>query len=125
MPTLTNIEGKVIVFKPSAIDAITDHDEAGRSVTCVYGIFRSPLRIREPVQDLMQRLGIEDSFALLTRPNGSRTWINASSVSSLREPAAGEYPGARTVISLGSMEQSVAETLAEAIAALNARDAQL
>jgi hypothetical protein len=122
MATLTTLGGATIVFDPSAVDAIADHnDTTGETATCIYGLNVSPIMTAESVQAFMQRLNMAPSFAQLTRPDGRPVWIRGSLVSMLRAAHAGEYaPTVQTVIVVGSLTQCVGETPLQAIAALNA-----
>lgn len=127
MATLTTIDNIQITFPVKAVSAIADHDAAtGEAVTCIYGITKSMLRIRETVADFMHRLGLGPQFAQLTRPNGSPVWIRGGAVSSIRAPLPGEYvAGVSCVIFADSLVQGVSETPDVAIAALNARGGEL
>jgi hypothetical protein len=127
MADLTTVDGYQISFDPRVISVVTDHDaNTGAAVTSVYGITNGILHISESVTSFLKRLGIERSFATLTRPNSSAVWINGASVSSLRSPLPGEFvAGVNTVLSVGSFTQGIEELPAAAKAALNACGANL
>ena len=111
MPELTTIDGTQITFNPDSVAVIVDHNENGQVVTCVYGITKGELHIGETVDTFLTRLGITQAFAKLTRPNGTRVWINGKAVSSLRAPLKDEYAdGVKTVITTDALTQGVKET---------------
>ena len=92
MATLSTLGGATIVFDPSAVDAIADHNKStGEAATCIYGLSVSPIMTAESVQAFMQQLNLAPSFAQLTRPDGRPVWIRGSLVSMLRAAHAGEY----------------------------------
>jgi hypothetical protein len=127
MATLETVDGIQITFNPDSVVAVADHDAVtGAIVTCVYGVTKAELRIAEPVDAFLARLGIAAKFAKLTRPNGSPIWINGNSVSSLRAPLPGEYvDGVATVITTGSLTQGVKESPDDTRIQLNAHGGKL
>ena len=127
MATLRTLEGLDISFDPDSVVAIADHDaDTGKAVTCVFGVTRGELRIGEPVDDFLGRLGIAARLARLTRPNGTSVWIDGKSVSSIRAPLPGEYTTrVKTVIATGPLVQGVAETPEDTRTKLNAHGGKL
>lgn len=127
MAVLTTVEGAQMSFKPDALAAVVDHDAiTGAAVTCVYGIANSAVRISEPVDSFLGRLGIVDKFARLTRANGAPIWVNGAAVTALRAPLPDEYAATvNAVISVGSLTQGVTESLAAASSAINAHGGSL
>lgn len=127
MATLRTLDGRDILFDADSVVAMADHDaDTGKAVTCVYGVTRGELRIGEPVDGFLGRLGIAAKFARLTRPNGTSVWIDGKSVSSIRAPLPGEY-GARVkaVIATEPLTQAVEETPEDARTRLNAHGGKL
>ena len=110
---LVTTDGRRIGFDPAAIVAIADHDpDTGTAVTCIYGL--SPpwgfIRISEPVDAFLARLGIAGWFVELIRPDGSPVWINAAAVFLLRKPLPGEYRAdAKSVVFAGWLRQAVTQ----------------
>ena len=131
MATLTNLDGVEITFNPSAVVAISDHDDTtGDAHTWVFGISGGRTLIAESVDAFMQRLKIANDFAKLTRPDGWPVWIRGSAVSTVlaAEPSDAGLPTVKpikSIVKVGSLRQAVAEIPADAIAALNAHGANL
>ena len=115
MATLTTVAGIQITFAPKTVSAMADHDaNTGFAVTCVYGVTKEVLQIRESVQEFLKRVRIT------TRPNGFTIWINGSAVSSIRAPLPNEYvAGVNTVVFTDNLTQGVKESLADVAAAIN------
>jgi len=68
MATLTTVAGIQITFAPKTVSAMADHDaNTGFAVTCVYGVTKEVLQIRESVQEFLKRVRITKDFAQLTR----------------------------------------------------------
>ncbi|MBV8800759.1 MAG: lytic transglycosylase domain-containing protein [Alphaproteobacteria bacterium] len=66
------------------------------------------------------------STVKLTRPNGKPVWIDGSKVASIRRALPGEYArNVKTVITVGSRQQGVRETVAMAKASLRAHGASV
>ena len=66
MPTLTTTGGTQVTFVAAAVSALVDHDAStGKSVTCIYGVTNTVLRISESVQAFMTRLKFTRKFAQL------------------------------------------------------------
>ena len=122
MAELTTVDGHHIVFDPSGISAVADRDPTtGSVVTCVHGITADMVKVRETVVGFLGRLTIAGKFAKLTRPDHSPVWINAAAVRLLRAPLPGQYPAdVKSVVSVDSFTQAVAEDVATARAAINA-----
>ena len=77
MAMLTTLDGLQVTFAPKAVSGLADHDAStGLAVTCVYGITKGVLQIREDVQEFMTRVRITKDFAQLTSPNNCPVWIN-------------------------------------------------
>jgi hypothetical protein len=127
MAELTNNQGMQFLFDPKAVSAIADRDaDTGEAVTVVYGLTAGPLRMAEPVDAFLNRVGLTPVFAKLTRPNGSAVWISCKGIKVARPPLADEYaPAVRSVLALGTLLQGVAETLAEVRQAVNAHGGSL
>lgn len=126
MPELTTIDGTTITFNSDAVAVVTDHDERGQPVTCVYGITKAELQMRESVPDFLGRLGISQAFAKLTRPNGTPVWINGKAVSSIRSPLLDEYAQeVMSVITTAALTQGVEETPDEVKAQIDAHGGKL
>jgi putative ABC transport system substrate-binding protein len=71
MAILTTVDGIQITFAAKTVSMLADHDaNTGLAVTCVYGVTKEALQIRESVQEFLTRLRITNNFAQLTRPNG-------------------------------------------------------
>lgn len=127
MPTLTTVDGFQITFAAKAVSALTDHDAlTGEAVTCVYGVAKGVLRIKETVPAFLARLKVAKNFATLTRANGSPVWINGADVSSVRAPLPGEYvAGVKAVVATDGLTQGVKESPDAAVALLNQHGGQL
>ena len=127
MPTLTTTGGTQVTFVAAAVSALVDHDAStGESVTCIYGVTNTVLRISEFVQAFMTRLKFTRKFAQLTRPNGSPVWMNGAAVSSIRAPLPNEYvAGVNTVVFAGGLTQGVQETPADVTASINSHGGDL
>jgi hypothetical protein len=121
MAMLTTVHGLQVTFAAKAISGLADHDEStGLAVTCVYGITKGVLQIREDVQEFMTRVRITKGFAQLTRPNNCPVWINGSAVSSIRVPLPNEYvAGVNTVIVTDDFTQGVKEMPTDVTAQIN------
>jgi|SRR5476649_231128 len=121
MAQLVTATGLKILFDPSDVVAVSDHDDAAdEMLTCVYGINSGPLKISETVDDFLGRLDLTSTFAKLTRPNLTPIWLRASAVTSIRPTLAGEYnSNARSVVSVGTFTQAVCEDLESAAAAID------
>ena len=121
MATLTTVGDIQITFVPKAVSALADHDAStGLVVTCVYGVAKETLQIRESVEEFMKRLRITKNFVQLTRPNGWPVWINGSAVSSIRGPLPSEYvAGVNTVVFADDLTQGVKELPGDVMAAIN------
>jgi hypothetical protein len=117
MPELTTIDGITITFNSVAVAVIAD--DTG---TCVYGITSGELRIAEPIDVFLNRLGILQAFAKLTRPDGAAVWIRGTAVLSIDAPFEGEYiEGVKTVITTVAVTQGVAEPPDEVQTLIDAR----
>jgi hypothetical protein len=126
MADLTTVDGKHVSFVPDAVTAVTDQDEHGTPVTCVFGITPAPLEIGEAVAGFLARIGVTANFARLTRPNGSAIWVCGPAVSSLSASLPGDDPdGARAVIVVGGRRQAVEEDAASVKAAVDAHGGKL
>jgi len=122
MADLTTVDGYHMVFDPSNVLEVSDHDPvSGEAVTCVYGVTASYVRIAESVAAFLARIGVAAGFAKPTRPSGFPVWLNAKAVGLIRAPAPGEYVGGvQAVIGVGGLTLGVRETVAAATAAINA-----
>lgn len=64
MPVLTTVDGLQVTFVAKAVSGLADHDAStGLAVTCVYGITKAVLQIREDVREFMTRVRITKNFA--------------------------------------------------------------
>lgn len=122
MAQITTVDGTVLNFDESIVEAVADHDAAtGDFVTCVYGFADGMKMTSEPVADLLSRLNLTDFFAQLTRPNGDPVWIRGSAVVNLAAPIPGEHDhNVRSVVYLRFLTQAVTETMEQARLLLNA-----
>jgi hypothetical protein len=126
LTTLTTIAGKVITFNPSAVVAISDHDDSSDAAhTWVFGVPGGRALIAETVDDFMKRLKIEGDFAKLTRPDGWRVWIKAAAVSSIvavtsSESSVHTVKPIKAFVTVSGLRQAVAETVDDARKAINA-----
>jgi hypothetical protein len=127
MANLTSIGGIQFVFDPAAIVAIADRDaDTGEAVTVVYGLTAGQLRVPESVQGLLNRLGLSQKFAKLTRPNNTSVWMSGQGVKVARQPLAHEYsPPVQSVVSAGDLTQGVTENLGQVRQAVNASGGSL
>jgi hypothetical protein len=92
----------------------------GLAVTCVYGITKEELRIKESVGAFMRRLRITKSFRTTNPSEWFPAWINGSAVVSIRAPLPNEYvAGVKTVIFADSFTLGVKESPADVTAAVN------
>jgi hypothetical protein len=121
MAILTTVDGIQITFAAKTVSMLADHDaNTGLAVTCVYGVTKEALQIRESVQEFLTRLRITNNFAQLTRPNGFPIWINGSEVSSIRAPLSNEFvKGVNTVVFTDDFMQGVKELPDDVVAAIN------
>ncbi len=112
MADLTTTDGLEFHFDPSAVTAVADHDaDTLQAVTTVYGLSDGRLRIAESPEGFLKRIGITQSFAKLTRPNGMFIWINCTAVAVLRPPPRDQYPAsAHTLVTVGALTQAVQES---------------
>jgi hypothetical protein len=124
--TLTTIDGTVITFNPSAVVAISDHDDSsGTAHTGIYGVASGRTLIAEKVDGFMKRLNIEAGFVKLTRPDGWPIWIRAAAVSSVVAATSGEsavhtVKPIKAFVTVGSLRQAVTQTRDEARKVINA-----
>lgn len=127
MSELTTTGGLTIQFDPSAVTAVADHDaDTGDAVTTVYGVTAGAVEIAETVDGFLMRIGVAQSFAEFTRPDGSFVWLNCKAVGTIRPPLPDEYPAqAETVISVGSLTQAVDEAPDAVRQAVNAHGGKL
>ncbi|HEY4943242.1 MAG TPA: hypothetical protein VII56_17565 [Rhizomicrobium sp.] len=126
MATVTNIQGLEIYFDPAVVCAVANHDETGNPVTTVYGILTVPVMTAEAVAAFLARLGIAAEFAELTRPNGSKVMLRATSVGMMRGVVAGEYPPVvKSVAVAGGLTQALVEDPATAAAALRTHGSKI
>ena len=126
MAQLVDTAGLKFSFDPSAILAVSDHDDAtNTAVTCVYGITAAALAIPETVSGFLGRLDLTAKFAKLTRPNSTFVWVCGSAVTSIRANLPGEYPGAQSVLSVGTLTQAVCEDMDAVTAAIDAHGGKL
>jgi hypothetical protein len=121
MAMLTTVDGLQVTFAPKAVSGLADHDPStGLAVTCVYGVTKGVLQIREDVREFMARVRIIKGFAQLTSPNNCPVWINGSAVSSIRVPLPNEYvAGVNTVIFTDDFTQGVKEMPTDVTAEIN------
>ena len=119
LKSLTLSSGIQITFDPNSVVAVASDEQ--RTGSLVYGPTRASVAISESPEAFLYRLGIEQQFVRLTRPNGSPFWIKPGSVSSLRPTLPGEFHSrAHTVIVAGSLTQAVEEVPEVVQATLNA-----
>ena len=127
MADLTTTDGYQYTFNPKSVVIITDHDAVtGEAVTCVYGVGPGWLKVGEPVDGFLDRVGISANFAKLTRGNGAPIWIAGAAVASIRAPMPGQYtPTIQTLVAVGKVTQGVEEDAAAAKAEINAHGGAL
>ena len=84
------------------------------------------LTIGETPNDFLNRVNIIAAFAVLTRPDRARLWVDASAVSNVIAPQPGEYdPRVKSLIGVGPKPMGVIEDPQTAIAALRDKGAKL
>ncbi|MEA1672406.1 hypothetical protein [Nitrospirillum sp. BR 11163] len=94
----------------------------GPSGTALGGLAEGVTTAEAP-DALLARLGLAQDFARLTRPDGSALWVRGVAVSLLRPPLPTEIvPGgtAKATLLVGGSHQTVAEDVANVLAAVNA-----
>jgi hypothetical protein len=120
MAMLTTVDGVQITFVPKAVSGLADHDaSSGLAITCVYGVTKEALQIRESVKEFMTRLRITKNFAQLTRPNDFPIWINGSAVNSIRAPLRNEYWGVSILLFSQMISRKGLKSYGDVVAAIN------
>jgi hypothetical protein len=127
MATLTTVDGIEVTFNARSLWMVIDRDAVTHAlVTTVYGIMKAPVYITEAPTAFLDRLGISDKFAVLTRADKSPVWVNAPEVSYVYAPQPKIYvPEVRSVVAVGSMNIGVAEQPGETITILNSHGGKL
>jgi hypothetical protein len=127
MAELTTKEGLRYFFDSGALIAVADRDpDTGEANTTVYGLSARPLKLTESVQAFLNRVGVVNSFASLTRLDNNPIWVNCAAVQAIRPTLPGEYhPDANTCVSIGSVTMAVKETLAQVRTTINAHGGKL
>jgi len=127
MADLTSVDGLQLHFDPAAVTAVADHDaDTLEPITTVYGLIDGQLRLGEGAEAFLDRIGVAKSFAKFTRLNNTFIWINCTAVSVIRGPLPGEFPAvAKAVVTVGSLNQAVRETLVQVKQMVNAHGGKL
>ena len=123
MATLTMTDGQEITFSPSRVSALVDYNAVTHAaVTSVFGLRKGIVFTKEGVEDFMHRVGITDSFAELTKPDGHLLWVNGESVTALSLPSPKDpyVKEVRTVVELGGWNVGIRETIKQATNEINA-----
>lgn len=131
MVAITTLSGQQVDVADESVVLVSGpypHDVGPH--TYIYGPTAGPLITAEAPQLVVSRLANKAAFAVLTRPNGTPTWIHAPAVSAVRAPVWTEapYPGQGTVnavVTVGKLHQSVQEDVSTVIQILNAHGAHL
>jgi hypothetical protein len=76
--------------------------------------------VKEDVLSVIERLGLMELCAKLTRPDGKPVWISGTSVIRVRAPVPGENPKVRSLLQLPFGLQGVTEDAATARSLINA-----
>lgn len=128
MASLTTTNNLQLNFDPATVAAVSNQNpNTDAAATCVYGVMPGLLLIKETAQAFLARLQIAAKFAPLTGTDGETVWIRGASVYAIRGPIDGDSVGANAVVYASGLNpsQDVRESVASAIAALNACGADL
>src|SRR5271163_547090 len=120
MINLTTIDGEKYVFSAKTVAVVCDHDQDGNAVTCVFGVSKGMLEIKEPVVSFLHRIGSVGNFGKLTRPDGMPVWINGNAVTAVRAATSDDVfdGGGAALVITSAMTQRVKETPDEVVTTL-------
>lgn len=110
MAELTTVDNAKLFFNPARVFAVADRDDAGNTVTSVYGLSSGIAHIAEPAGEFLKRIGVAPKFVKLTRPNDTPVWIKAAAVTLIAPPLRESLPNVKSRLFVGNFAQAVRET---------------
>jgi hypothetical protein len=114
MALVTAPDGTQAEINVDKISAVSNDPATGRAE--VFGLNRAALPTNETAAALVNRLGLGNVLAQLTRADGSPVWISGKAASMVAQSGG----GAAIVVAGMQLPQQVTENVAAAAAALNA-----
>jgi hypothetical protein len=116
---LTTPNDKSVWINGAKVIRVTESSERPGTAAIDLG-FGISSAVKEDVQSVIERLGLMELFAKLTRPDGKPVWISGASVMRVRAPGPGQNPKVRSLLELSLGLQGVAEDVPTARSLINA-----